>query len=793
MNEKALRVLEYNKIIDMLAGKAGSPAGKELCRNLRPSADLSEIRQRQTETTDALARIYKNGGLSFAGIRDIRGSVMRLKIGGTLGIPELLHIASTLDVAAKVKSYGSENVSEEDTDDSLTEYFSLLEPLTPLRREIRRCLPDEETVADDASPALKDVRRQIRNTNERIHGQLTAMVSSASLAPKLQDNIITMRGGRYCIPVKAEYRSQVPGMIHDQSSTGSTLFIEPMAIVKLNNDLRELAGKEAEEIQHILENLSEEAAQAIQMIESDISLLTTLDFIFARASLSRSYNGSAPEFNTEGRIDIRRGRHPLLDPHKVVPIDLHFGDSHRMLIITVPNTGGKTVSLKTIGLFTLMGQAGLHIPAAEGSKLSVFHEVFADIGDEQSIEQNLSTFSSHMTNIVSILEGADEHTLILLDELCAGTDPTEGAALATSILNELLSRGSTVMASTHYSELKMFAMQTPGVQNASCEFDVETLSPTYRILIGIPGKSNAFAISKKLGLPEHIIEEARSGIGVQQQNFEDMLAEIDRSRREIRAQEAEITKARDEAEKMRADLKKKEDSISEQREKILSRAREKAENILQNAKDTADSTIRHMNKLSQGGDMAAMEKERTKIRDAMDRVQSPERRRQKKQKKQSTAAVTDFKRGDTVKVISMGIKGIIVSDVNSKGEFLVQMGIMKSRIRYTDLMPVDEQTVTAPNLEKTGAGKIKYDKAMSVSTSLNLIGETVDEAMLDLDKYLDDAYLAHLQTVTIIHGRGTGRLRKAVQENLKKNKHVKSFRDGRYGEGENGVTIVEMK
>ena len=415
MNEKALRVLEYNKIIDMLAGKAGSPAGKELCRNLRPSADLSEIRQRQTETTDALARIYKNGGLSFAGIRDIRGSVMRLKIGGTLGIPELLHIASTLDVAAKVKSYGSENVSEEDTDDSLTEYFSLLEPLTPLRREIRRCLPDEETVADDASPALKDVRRQIRNTNERIHGQLTAMVSSASLAPKLQDNIITMRGGRYCIPVKAEYRSQVPGMIHDQSSTGSTLFIEPMAIVKLNNDLRELAGKEAEEIQHILENLSEEAAQAIQMIESDISLLTTLDFIFARASLSRSYNGSAPEFNTEGRIDIRRGRHPLLDPHKVVPIDLHFGDSHRMLIITGPNTGGKTVSLKTIGLFTLMGQAGLHIPAAEGSKLSVFHEVFADIGDEQSIEQNLSTFSSHMTNIVSILEGADEHTLILLD------------------------------------------------------------------------------------------------------------------------------------------------------------------------------------------------------------------------------------------------------------------------------------------------------------------------------------------------------------------------------------------
>ena len=792
MNEKALRILEYPKIIEMLTGYASSPMGKDLCRNLMPSSDLSEILKGQMETSDALSRILKKGSLSFSGIRDIRGSLLRLKVGSTIGMAELLNIAATLDVALRAKSYGRRDSEDTDTD-SLDGMFSLIEPLSNLNHEIRRCIIDEETMTDDASPALKSIRRQIRLTNDRIHSQLASMVSSQNIGSKLQDNLVTMRNGRYCLPVKAEYRSQVQGMIHDQSSTGSTLFIEPMAIVKLNNDLRELGVKEKEEIEHILDTLSELAGESAVMLEQDIAVLTRLDFIFAKASLSKTYNGTEPVFNENGYINIKKGRHPLLDRRKVVPIDLTMGKDYHMLIVTGPNTGGKTVSLKTVGLFTLMGQAGLHIPAFDHSELAVFEDVFADIGDEQSIEQSLSTFSSHMTNIVRILEQASFRTLVLFDELCAGTDPTEGAALAIAILKNLLNRRVTTMATTHYSELKVFALSTDGVCNACCEFDVATLSPTYRLLIGIPGKSNAFAISGKLGLPEYIIEDARKNIDVQQQNFEDLLANLETSRATIEKEQAEITAYKAEIETLKKRLEEKRDNLSRQKERILNEANEKAQAILQEAKDYADQTIRTMNKLSQSGgvDMKAMEQERARLRDKMNHTSSAQKAAPAKKNKHYSAS--DFKQGDSVHVLSLDLKGTVVSQPNSKGELTIQMGILKSRIHFSDLEPIDEEVISTPIVNKTGSGKIKMNKSANISTSINLIGETVDEAMIDLDKYLDDAYLSHIPNVTIIHGRGTGALRKAVHEKLRKSKYVKSYRLGTFGEGETGVTIVEFK
>lgn len=792
MNEKALRILEYPKIIDMLTGYASSPMGKDLCRNLMPSSDLSEILKGQMETSDALSRILKKGSLSFSGIRDIRGSLLRLKVGSTIGMPELLNIAATLDVALRVKSYGRRDSEDTDTD-SLDGMFALIEPLSNLNHEIRRCIIDEETMADDASPALKSIRRQIRLTNDRIHSQLSSMVSSQNIGSKLQDNLVTMRNGRYCLPVKAEYRSQVQGMIHDQSSTGSTLFIEPMAIVKLNNDLRELDVKEKEEIERILDTLSELVGESAVMLEQDIAVLTRLDFIFAKASLSKTYNGSEPVFNENGYINIKKGRHPLLDRRKVVPIDLTMGKDYHMLIVTGPNTGGKTVSLKTVGLFTLMGQAGLHIPAFDHSELAVFEDVFADIGDEQSIEQSLSTFSSHMTNIVKILEEASFRTLVLFDELCAGTDPTEGAALAIAILKNLLNRRVTTMATTHYSELKVFALSTDGVCNACCEFDVATLSPTYRLLIGIPGKSNAFAISGKLGLPAYIIEDARKNIDVQEQNFEELLANLETSRATIEKEQEEITAYKAEIETLKKRLEEKRDNLSRQKERILNEANEKAQTILQEAKDYADQTIRTMNKLSQAGgvDMKAMEQERARLRDKLNQSASSKKAAPAKKNKHYTAS--DFKQGDSVHVLSLDLKGTVVSQPNSKGELTIQMGILKSRIHFSDLEPIDEEVISTPVINKTGSGKIKMNKSANISTSINLIGETVDEAMIDLDKYLDDAYLAHIPSVTIIHGRGTGALRKAVHEKLRKSKYVKSYRLGTFGEGETGVTIVEFK
>lgn len=791
MNEKALRILEYNKIIEKLVDCATSPMGKALCEKLEPSADLGDICQNQMETSDALSRVYAKGSLSFSGLRDIRGSLLRLKVGSSLSATELMHVASLLEAALRAKSYGRRE-NDDMNADSLDGFFNAIEPLSPVCREIRRCILSEEEIADDASPGLKHVRRSIKLTNERIHSQLNAMVNSSAVSNKLQDNLITMRNGRYCLPVKAEYRSQIQGMIHDQSSSGSTLFIEPMAVVKLNNDLRELAAKEKEEIEKILADLSNQCAEFQEELSTNITVMSHLDFVFAKANLSRNYNGTEPVFNENGYINIRKGRHPLLDRKKVVPIDISIGRDYRLLLVTGPNTGGKTVSLKTVGLLTLMGQSGLHIPAFDHSELAVYEDVFADIGDEQSIEQSLSTFSSHMTNIVSIIEKSSYRCLVLLDELCAGTDPTEGAALAMAILKNFLKRDVTTMATTHYSELKVFALSTEGACNACCEFDVNTLSPTYRLLIGIPGKSNAFAISSKLGLPNYMINEAKKFIDANDQSFEDLIADLETSRSTIEKERLEIEQYKSEVSQLKEKLETKQDNLARQKERVLREANEQARKILQDAKDYADQTIRDMNKLAAGktANMKELEHKRSAVRDKLSKTD--ERLTLKKDKAKKNRP-EDFHPGDSVRVLSLNLKGNICGKPDSKGRIAVQMGILKSMVHISDLELLDEEVIKAPTLKKTGAGKIKMSKSATISTSLNIIGKTVDEAMPELDKYLDDAYLAHLNQVTIIHGRGTGKLRTAVHNKLKKSRYVKSYRLGTFGEGETGVTVVDFK
>lgn len=794
MNPKALKTLEYNKIIDKLTEFAGSALAKEMCRNLQPSTDLYEIQALQKETSDALSRIYQKGAVSFRGVRDICGSIKRLEIGAIIGINELLSICSLLDVCSKVKAY-SRNDRDPDFEDSLEAMFQALQPLTPVSSEIRRCIASEEELNDDASPALFKIRRSMRQINDKVHAQLQTMVNG-SARTYLQDAVVTMRNGRYCIPVKAEHRGQIPGMIHDQSSTGSTLFVEPMAVIKLNNDLRELELKEEKEIEMILATLSARCGEETEALRDDLDLLTKLDFIFARAQLSRSMNGTQPDFNEEGRILIKKGRHPLLDKKKVVPIDIQLGKDFELLIITGPNTGGKTVSLKTVGLFTLMGQAGLHIPAFDHSELSVFHEVFADIGDEQSIEQSLSTFSAHMTNTVSILKEADDRSLVLFDELGAGTDPTEGAALAIAILSNLHRRGSRVMATTHYSELKVFALSTPGVENGCCEFDVETLRPTYRLLIGVPGKSNAFAISQKLGLSQDIIEEAKTHLTKQDEDFEDLLADLEQKRVTIEQERDQINSYKEEIRELKQRLESKQEKLDLSRDKILREANEQARNILQEAKDYADTTIRNFQKYGKAAGVSAkdMEKERGKLREKMstvDKKLSAKNAAPKKSHKQLTAK--DLHIGDSIKVLSLNLKGTVSTLPDAKGNLFVQMGILRSQVNIRDLEKLDDTVITGGNFSKTGSGKIKMSKSASVSTEINLLGKTVDEAIMELDKYLDDAYIAHLPSVRIVHGKGTGALRKGVHNYLKRQKHVASFRLGEFGEGDAGVTIVEFK
>ena len=788
MKEKTLRTLEYHKIIERLCDNAGSACGKERCRETAPLTDLFEIERLQEETQDALSRIYAHGSLSFSGIHDIRASIKRLDMEAGLSAGELLHVGSLLVAVKRIRDYGAGDERE----DSLSERFRMLEPLVSAASEIDRCIISEEEIADDASVGLKNVRRSIRITNEKIRDQLASIVSSTDNKSYLQDNIITMRDGRYCIPVKSEYKNRFPGMVHDQSAKGSTTFIEPLAVVTLNNELRELAGKEQEEIKKVLKMLSDMLLPHIPSLEFDMETVTQFDVIFARAMLAKGMSASRPVFNKEGIIDIRKGRHPLIDKSKVVPIDIRLGGEFTMLVITGPNTGGKTVSLKTVGLFTLMGQSGLHIPAFDGSRLTVFDNVFADIGDEQSIEQSHSTFSSHMTNTVSILKEADEDSLVLFDELGAGTDPTEGAALARAILSDLHERGIHVMATTHYAELKAYALTTSGVCNACCEFDVATLSPTYRLLIGVPGRSNAFAISGKLGLPEQLIERARGYMTQKEKSLDDVIEGLSASRLEYEQKNEKASEALGEAEKLRERLEQKNEKLDATREKIIENAREEAEKILREAKEYADATIRKINKLAgSGAPMRELEEERGALRDKL----SGAGRKKKDFAKKPGTPITDpssLKIGDSVHIVSLNVDGKIASLPDRKGDVTVSMGAMRTNVNVSDL----EAAAPAPEpekKEKTGVGAIKIQKAYDVGMSVNVIGMRVDEALPVVEKYLDDAYLAGLQNVSVIHGRGTGALKDAVHGLLKRLKYVASYRFGTFHEGDRGVTIVEFK
>ena len=792
MNEKALKSLEYYKIIQLLTEKASSPLGKELCRDLLPSVDLAQIQLMQAQTRDALSRLFQKGSISFGSVKDVRGSLKRLEIGSTLGIIELLSICSLLENTSRVKAY-SRNERGDHPADSLDEMFEQLSPLTPLSAEIRRCILSEDEISDSASPGLLKVRRSMKIANDRIHTQLTSLVNGGA-RNYLQDAVITMRNGRYCIPVKAEYKGQVPGMIHDQSSTGSTLFIEPMAIVKLNNDIRELELQEQKEIEAVLAELSNQTAAYTEQIRDDLEIMVQLDFIFARASLAMDMNGTEPIFNTEHRIQLKQARHPLIPRKKAVPIDLRLGDDFDLLVVTGPNTGGKTVSLKTVGLLTLMGQAGLHIPAMDRSQLSVFHQVYADIGDEQSIEQSLSTFSSHMTNVVSFLKEADSDSLVLFDELGAGTDPTEGAALAISILSYLHEKGIRTMATTHYSELKVYALSTPGVENACCEFNVETLRPTYRLLIGVPGKSNAFAISSKLGLPDFIIEKAKQQISEQDESFEDVLTSLENSRVTIENERAQIEAYKEQIEALKKQLETKQERLDERRDKILKNANEEAKRILAETKEYADQTMKLFHKFQKDHvDTAAVEKERQNIRARMNKADNALSIKAAPKEPKKKLSAKDLSLGDMVRILSMNLTGTISSRPDSKGFLFVQTGIIRSKVHISDLELVDEPVISSSALQKTGAGKIRMSKSSSVSTEINLLGKTVDEAIAILDKYLDDAYLAHLSKVRVVHGKGTGALRKGVHDYLRRNKRVASYRLGEFGEGDAGVTIVEFK
>lgn len=789
MNNKALKTLEYNKITDRLASHASSEPGIKLCRELQPMMDMDEINSALKQTSDAVSRIFRHGSISFAGLKDIRPLTKALEVGSALGMSELLDICSLLKVAAGARRYG---VSEDEAADSLSGLFNVIYDISDVRREIERCILSEDEIADDASAELKNIRRQMRICTERIRTELNSMLNGSDRT-YLQEAVITTRGGRYCIPVKAEYKSQVPGMVHDQSKAGSTFFIEPMSVVRLNNEIREYEVKESDEIAKILASLSAMAGNYTAELDADYDILSQLDFIFAKANLSFEYKGSEPIMNTRGYINIRKGRHPLIDSRKVVPIDVSIGDEYSELIITGPNTGGKTVTLKTIGLFSLLGQSGLHIPAADNSELTVFNDIFADIGDEQSIEQSLSTFSSHMKNIIEILAKADSNSLVLFDELCAGTDPTEGAALAISILTSLHKLRVTTVATTHYSELKIFALSTEGVQNACCEFDVATLAPTYRLLIGIPGKSNAFAISGKLGLPQYIIDDAKESLASEDVAFEDVISDLEKSRVTIEREKLELEEYKKEVEDLKNQLKAKNERLDERSDNILQKAREEASAILREAKETADDAIRKLNKANAAGmSVTELEKQRQRINDNINKVDKGRVIKSQAPARQHKAS--DFHIGDRVHVASLNLDGTVHTLPNQKGELNVTIGIMNYNVNMSDLTIIEEASEMRKLKQKSsGIGKLKMSKTASISPEINLIGMTSDEAIMTLDKYLDDAFLSHISPVRIVHGKGSGILRNAVHNYLKRQKHVKSFRLGSFGEGDYGVTIVEFK
>lgn len=791
MNKKVLEKLEFTKIIQMLTEKADSEPGKRICNELDPMIELNNIEKAQTETEDALSMLIARGSISFGSNKDISYSVKSLGVGATLSISELLGIASLLINVGRVCAYGEKSSEDNDARKSLADYFDALDPLKSVSDEITRCIIAEDEISDQASPGLREVRRNMVITADKIHSELNSMLNG-SLRTYLQEPVVTQRNGRYCFPIKAEYKASVKGMIHDQSSTGSTFFIEPQAIVSLNNKIKELELQEKEEIAKVLEELSILCQAYVETISDNVKIMTLLDFIFAKAKLALDMNATRPIFNKDKKINIRKGRHPLLDKKKVVPIDVRLGDDFDLLIITGPNTGGKTVTLKTIGLLTLMGQAGLHIPALDRSQLSVFTKIFADIGDEQSIEQSLSTFSSHMKNIVTIMKFANEDSLCLFDELGAGTDPTEGAALAISILDHLHSRGIRTVATTHYSELKVYALSTPFVENACSEFDVETLSPTYRLLIGIPGKSNAFAISEKLGLPKNIIEDATKHIGSSQRSFEDLIADLETSRVTIEKDKEEVARYKAKIKELQDNLHAKNEKIDARRDAIIREANAKAKEILQEAKAEADETIRIFQKVGPGASMKDLEKEREKIRNSINKKDQVPVVKKEVPKNQKILKPEDVKIGDPVRIVNMGLEGTVNSLPDSKGNLYVMCGALRTQAKLSNLMRI-EAAPEAPKLKaQSSSASVKNAKAYSISSEINLLGLTVDEALSELDKYLDDANLAHLSQVRVIHGKGTGTLRQAVWRYLKKQPYVTEFRLGEYGEGDAGVTIVNL-
>lgn len=790
MNNKSLSTLEYNKIISRLVSFACSDGAKQILHKLEPMTDIDKINTALDYTNDALTRVYQKGSVDFSRIKDIRGSIARLKVRSSLNALELLNISMLLECAAHIKGYYEQRA------DSIQPLIDMLDPVTLLNNAIKKCIISEDEISDDASANLRSIRRQKNIAADRIHTELNKILNSPSTRTYLQDYVITTRQGRFCLPVKAEYKSLMPGMVHDQSSTGSTVFIEPAAVVKLNNDIRELELKEQAEIEVILADLSAKAAEYTDSLLSDYEILTNLDCIFAKALLSRHFNCSRPVMNNKGIVNIKKGRHPLIEPHTVVPIDIYLGTDFNLLIITGPNTGGKTVSLKTVGLLTLMAQAGLNIPALEHSDIAVFDNIFADIGDEQSIEQSLSTFSSHMTNTVDILKKADSNSLILFDEIGAGTDPTEGAALAIAILDSLHRRNITTMATTHYSEIKMYALTTDGVENACCEFDVQSLRPTYRLLIGVPGKSNAFAISKKLGLSDNIINDASRRLDSEDIKFEDLVTDLEQSRVTIEREREELNEYKAQIAQLKSELTKKTERLDERTDNIIRKANEEAARILKDAKEYADKTINAMNK--HGMTVKELEKHRSAIREKMNKRQEKLKIEPANNISEHKAHdISEFKVGMHVKVLTMNVIGTVSQIHKNKNQVTVLVGSLSTKMDIKNLAILKGYKDPAETSSKPkgagGSGKIKMSKSSSVSSEINLLGYTVDEAIAVLDKYLDDAYIARIPQVRIVHGKGTGALRSGITSYLHGVPYIKEFRLGQIGEGAEGVTIVTFK
>lgn len=792
MDKKTLEILEFNKIIEILSGYAVTVQGKEIARALVPHSDMDVIRQALKETDEALRMICAKGSPPLTGLHDIRPGLRRLEMGATITPGELLHVADTLRVCREMKNYAGEK-NDSDRYGTVAAMILNLAPNKRIEEKIYSCIVNEEEVADRASTTLYNIRRQINEAQMNIKDLLNSMVHSQKYQKYLQEPIVTMREGRYVVPVKAEYRNEVDGLLHDSSASGATLYIEPMPVVKANNEIKQLKLKEKNEVERILDELSGEVRAILNEMDMNINTIAQIDFIFAKAKLAAEYACAMPKINNEGYINIKKGRHPLIEREKVVPIDIWIGDSFHTLVITGPNTGGKTVTLKTVGLLTLMMQAGLHVPAGDGTVLSVFKNVFADIGDEQSIEQSLSTFSAHMLNIVGILEKADSSSLVLFDELGAGTDPTEGAALGIAILEYLRSRGACTVATTHYNELKLYAIENNDAENASCEFDIVTLKPTYKVLIGVPGKSNAFAISERLGLGRDIIERAREFIPHDKLRFEDVINEIEEDRKRAEEEKTRAVREREEITMLMKELEERAKKQQLQRESIIREARKEAKEIIDRVMNEAEEIICELKKVRSEAEEAERNKMiealRKRIKNVSDEMEDFEYTDVIREGSFDTKP-EDVKVGSQVYVSSLDCKGTVIGEPGTDGEVLVQVGAMKAKCKIEDLKPAESKKSA---VQRTGEGKIRVSKANSISPQIDLRGQVTDEAVMNIDKYLDDAYISGVKTVTIIHGKGTGALREGVHKFLKGHQHVKSYRIGKYGEGEGGVTIVELK